>query len=843
MMENQKKSTIWSNNITAYIIAVLVFLAITIAYFSPVLEGKKLDQHDISMHKGMSKEIVDHRESTGEEALWTNSMFGGMPAWQISVVYKGNLMTYVDKVITLGLPTPLNFVFLYFLGFFILLLVLKTDKWVALIGAIAFALSSYFFIILGAGHTSKAHAIGYMALVLAGIILTFRGKYWQGGLLTAVALSLEIKSGHLQITYYLLIIVVIYGIYQLIETIKNNNYAHFLKASGLLIVAALLAILTHSTNLWATYDYGKDSMRGKPELTNEAENKSGGLDRSYITDWSYGIGETWSLMIPYVKGKASGVLGNVDELKHADPAYRKVLAQQTNAYWGDQPGTSGSVYVGIIVVFLFILGLFIVDNRLKWALLAATVLSILLAWGKNFMPFTDFFIDYIPGYNKFRAVSMTLAIAELTIPVLAFMALNKVLTERKTLNSKIKAFYYASGITVGVLILFYITPNTFFNFLNAGEKLQFSQLRQSNDPSQVDVYVSSLENVRIAIFKTDTLRSLFFLIASIVLIYFFIKGKLKAAWFLTGIGLLILVDMFSVDKRYINNDNFVRSSKFEQPFTASTADNYILKDHDPDFRVLDISKSTFNDASCSYFHKSIGGYHGAKLQRYQDIIEHQIQPEIQEMVSGLQSGVTMDKINSIFKNLQVLNMLNTKYVIYSPDAMPIINPMAYGNAWFVNNYELVKSADEEIDAINDYDLNSTAIIDNKFADQLKDFHPDKDSTATISLISYEPNNLIYKYNSTIPQLVVFSEIYYNKGWEATIDGKPTEHLRADYILRSMKVPAGNHTIEFSFEPKIFIIGERISFIASLLLIILIIGTLIYGIKQCRLSGKQEEKKS
>jgi len=404
----KKSGGLWQNNYTVYLVAIVVFLVITMVYFSPLLEGKKLKQHDISMWKGMSKEIADYREATGDEALWTNSMFGGMPAWQISVKSSGNLTSYISKIVTLGLPYPANAVFVYFLGFFILMLVLKVDPWVAIIGSIAFALSSYFFIILGAGHTSKAYAIGYMAPVLAGIILAFRGKYWQGGLLTAVALALEIKSGHLQITYYLLIIVIVYGIYKLIETITSKQYSHFFKASGILIAAALLAVLTHTTNLWSTYDYGQDTMRGTPELTKDAINKSSGLDKDYITAWSYGIGETWSFLIPSVKGGASGLLGNVDEIKEADPAYRSAISQQSNAYWGDQPGTSGSVYMGAIVMFLFVLGLFIVKNKLKWVLLTVTILSVLLGWGKNWMPFTDLFIDYIPGYNKFRAVSMIL---------------------------------------------------------------------------------------------------------------------------------------------------------------------------------------------------------------------------------------------------------------------------------------------------------------------------------------------------------------------------------------------------------------------------------------------------
>ena len=821
----------FKNNAIAYISAIVIFLIITLVYFSPLLEGKKLKQHDITMFKGMSKEIADYRDATGEEALWTNSMFGGMPAWQISVRSSGNLTTYIGKIVTLGLPFPANAVFIYFLGFFVLMLVLKIDPWVALIGSIAFALSSYFFIILGAGHTSKAYAIGYMAPVLAGIILAFRGKYWQGSLLTAVALALEIKSGHLQITYYLLIIVIVYGVYKLIEAITSKQYAHFLKASGFLLVAAMLAVLTHTTNLWSTYDYGQDTMRGKPELTKDTENKSSGLDKDYITAWSYGIGETWSFLIPNVKGGASGLLGNVDEIKEADPVYRNAISQQTSAYWGDQPGTSGPVYVGVIVMFLFILGLFIVNNRLKWVLLTVTVLSILLGWGKNWMPFTDFFIDYIPGYNKFRAVSMILVIAELAIPILAFLALSRIVNDPKILSAKKNYIYYSFALTGGIILLFYIAPSIFFDFLSTGEKVQFADLLKGNDATQVNIYLTSLENVRIAIFRADAMRSLIFVVLAALLIYFYSVNKVKKAWLLTGIGVLILIDMVGVNRRYLNNDNFIRAKQFDIPFTASAADNYILKDKDADFRVLDLSKSTFNDASCSYFHKSIGGYHGAKLQRYQDLIEEYLQGEIQSIAGVMTKGVTLEKINNMFKRQQVLNMLNMKYVIFSPDAMPLINNSAFGHAWFADNVVMVSSADEEIAGLGNNNLVNTAIVDKRFASQLEGSSFKIDSGSQINLISYAPNNLVYSYKSSTEQLVVFSEIYYSKGWNAYIDGEQVPYFRANYVLRALIVEAGQHNIEFKFEPRIWVIGERISFIASLLLILLLITGIGFEVKK------------
>ena len=814
---------------TPYLVAIVVFLVITFIYFSPLLEGKKLKQHDITMFKGMSKEISDFRDKTGEEALWTNSMFGGMPAWQISVQYKANLVRYIDKTLMLDLPYPANYVFLYFLGFFILLLVLKNDPWVSLLGAIAFALSSYFFIILGAGHTSKAHAIGYMAPVLAGIILAFRGKLWKGTLLFTLALALQIHAGHLQITYYLLMLVLIYGIYELIRAIQKKQLSYFAKVFGVLIIGALLSASTHFTNLWATYDYGKDTMRGKPELTKDLEIKSSGLDRDYITHWSYGVGETWSLLIPNAKGGASGIIGQQKALDKADRNYRSSIAGQ-NAYWGDQPGTSGPVYVGAIVIFLFILGLFIVRSRFKWALLAATILSIFLAWGKNFMPFTDFFIDYIPGYNKFRAVTMTLVIAELTIPILAFLAFGTIIKNRDELRANPKPFYYSLGITSGLTLLFYLFPSVFFSFLSQFELQQFESMKSSADPVQLAAFITNLEDVRIAIFKSDAIRSFIFIVLAGGFIWAFVKGYLNKGILIIALALLLLADMATVNWRYINNDNFERARKVDAPFTAAKANKEILKDTDPDFRVLDITKSTFNDASTSYFHKSIGGYHGAKLQRYQDLIEAYIQPEITNVMEVLQSGITQEKIENLFNRQQVLNMLNTKYLIYNPEAPPLYNQSAFGHAWFTNEYVYVNSADEEIEALNNYNLRETAIIDKRFEEYVAGRNFEKDFSANITLESYAPNHLTYKYNSGKDQILVFSEIYYDKGWDAYLNSEQVPYFRSNYVLRSMVVPAGSGTIEFKFEPKVWAVGEKISFVSSLLLILLLLGWIIWEIK-------------
>ena len=828
------------NRLTPYIIALVLFLGITIVYFSPLWEGQKLKQHDIAMFKGMSKEIVDFRAKTGEEPLWTNSMFGGMPAWQISVRYAGNLMQDLDRVLLLGLPGPSDYVFLYFLGFFVLLLVMKVDPWLSIIGAIAFALSSYFFIILGAGHTSKAHAIGYMAPVLAGIILTFRGKYWKGALLTAVALALEILAGHLQITYYLLLLVLVYGVYMLYVSLKEKQMPHFLKASGILILAAGFAILTNITSLWGTYQYSKYTMRGKPILAKEKQVKSGGLDKDYITAWSYGIGETWSLMIPDVKGGASGYIGDNKALQDIPAQYRRLVSQQ-NAYWGDQPGTSGPVYVGAFIIFLFVLGMFVLEDRVKWPLFAATVLSILLSWGKNMMWLTNLFIDYFPGYDKFRAVSMILVIAELTIPLIAILGLNKIMKDPGVIKKNMKAFYITLGLTGGFALLFYLFPSVFFTFFSKNELHYFDQLRAHNDASQVALFVNNLEKVRIAIFRKDVLRSLFFIVIGAGLLFLYLRGRLKKTGFLLLLGALVLIDMVGIDQRYLNDSNYEPQLKARQPFLKTQADRDIDKDQSLDYRVVDLTKNVFNDASTSYFHESIGGYHGAKLQRYQDIIDKYLLSEINDMRKVLSSRPGLEQVDSALRKQQIMNVLNTKYLIYNPKAQPIYNRYAFGNAWLVNDYHLLKTPDAVIDALGKIDLHSVAVVQNQFAHQLKGKQFPVDASASIQLTSYAPNKLVYEFHSKATQLAVFSEVYYPKGWEVTLDGKRVPYFRADYFLRGMVIPAGKHQIVFSFKPKVWVIGEKVSLIASLSLLLLIAYFLFLEIRKFIAKPKKEKK--
>lgn len=801
--------------------AILVFIGITIAYFSPLLEGKRLDQHDINMFKGMSKEIVDFREKTGEEALWTNSMFGGMPAWQISVIYSGNLMRYFKQIVELGLPYPANAVFVCFLGFFILLLVMGIDPWLSLTGAIAFGLSSFFFISIGAGHSSKVHAIGYMAPVIAGIVLAYKGNYLKGALLTAIALALEIEAGHLQITYYLLLIVLILGLAQLIDAIRFKNLPHFGKATGYLIIAAIIAVLTHFTSLYAAYDYGKDTTRGKPILTKDVTDQTDGLDRSYITHWSYGIGETWSLLIPNAKGGASAMIGTKHpSLENADKGIRQAVAQQ-NAYWGDQPGTSGPVYVGAIVVFLFVLGAFVVKGKYKWILLGATFLSIILAWGKNYMPATNFFLDYIPGYDKFRAVTMTLVIAELCIPLLAFLGLYEIYKNPSLLKVNQKYFFIAFGLTGGLSLLFYLLPDLFFNFQSSEEIIEYAKIRQNNptDAGQIDMFLKNLDAVRIGIFKTDALRSFFFISLAAGLIYAFSLNKLKQNYLLIALTLLIVVDMVMIDNRYLNNSKFVSKQKSEVPFQASTANKEILKDSEPGYRVLDLTSSVFNDASASYFHRSIGGYHGAKLQRYQDLIENNLQYEISDFSKVMQNKPDMMSLDAQLEKSVALNMLNTRYIIYHPQAAPIPNQHAFGSAWLVNSIVWATNPNQEIELIRTTDLKSTAIVNEEFRKEAGSIETKALGDAKIELVNYEPNKLEYQVKSNQTSLAVFSEIWTSKGWNAYIDNAKSPLLRANYLLRAVVIPEGEHKVVLKYEPKIWSVGQKISFASSFLLIV------------------------
>ncbi len=824
--------------IKPYIIGILIFIALSVIYFNPIIEGKSLKQGDITNFKGMSKEIVDFRNKTGQEPLWTNSMFGGMPAYQISVKYKSNLVRYIDKIFQLGLPHPANLVFLYFLGFFILLLVLKVDPWLSVLGAIAFAFSSYFFIIIQAGHNSKAHAIAYMAPVLAGIIISFRGKHILGAILSALFLSLELEAGHPQITYYLFLIIIILGITEFIYAVKQKTYIAFLKTIGVLLIAGIIALGTNITSLWLTYQYGKKTIRGKSELTFNKKNKTTGLDKDYATAWSYGKAETMTLLIPdFMGGSSQGGLSKSSETykaltDHGVPQSKaKQYIKHLPLYWGSQPFTSGPVYIGAIVFFLFILGLFIVKGKIKWWILAAVVLSILLAWGHNFMAFTNFFLDNVPFYNKFRSVSMTLVIAELAMPLLAVLALKKLFdknSNKKELLKSLKTSFYIVG---GILLFFTLFSGLLFSFKSPND----AQYIAGGYPGWL---MKAIQEDRQSLLVADSFRSFIFVLLTFITLWAFISNKLKKKYTYIILTLLLLFDMWPIDKRYLNNEKsngmyvqWESKRKSKNPFQPTKADIEILKDKAPDFRVLNLAVNTFNDASTSYFHKSIGGYHGAKLRRYQEVIDHQLIPEINIFKKTLSNKPNINSLDLLLSKFSALNMLNTKYIILNPEAQPLLNSHALGNAWFVKDFELVDNADSEITALDNFDPAKTAIIDKRFKKYLQNYINGKDSLAAIRLTSYKPNHLTYRYNTSKEQLTVFSEIYYFKGWNAYIDGKLSPHFRANYILRAMIVPKGKHTIDFKFEPKVYYVGEKISLASSIILILLVLGLGFVEIKK------------
>ncbi len=803
------------------ILCIVAFALITLVYFSPIMQGKRLKQQDIEMYRGMSKEITDFKEATGEQSLWTNSMFGGMPAWNISVSQNSNLISYIHKGLSVGFPHPIGAVFISMLGFFILLLVLDCSVWISFIGALAYGFTSYLYIVIGAGHNSKAMAMAYMAPVIAGILLTYKGKYLWGAVLTAISLALEIRAGHLQITYYLLLIVVCIVIAEVVEMIREKKYVHFLKASGILLGVAIIAILTSTTTLYANYEYGKETLRGKPVLKANVANQTKGLDRDYVTQWSYGIGETWSLMIPNVKGGASGYIPeNSSALNGLDRTNKQLMPYYPGAYWGDQPFTSGPVYVGAIVCFLFVLGLFVVKGKYKWVLLAATVLSILLSWGKNFMGFTDFFLDYIPGYNKFRSVSMTLVMAEVCMPLLALLALAEIFKNPDVLKKNMRYFWISLGLTAGVCLLFYAMPKTFFSFTGEGDSRNIANFvasvqQQTGYSLDKQGFTNALIQTRVAIFRADAVRSFGYIMVAAVLMLLSIKGKLKANYMFAGLAVLVAIDMFVIDKRYLNNDNFIDKRKADKPFVMSEVDKKILQDKDLDYRVINLATNTFNDASTSYFHKSIGGYHGAKLRRYQDIIDKYLSRQ-----------------NASY--WKVLDMLNTKYVIYPKNNKNVaeVNPDAYGNAWITSEIQWVATPNEEIDAIATTDVKNVAIVNEEFRDLVGDFKASP-AEGTVKLVDYKPNELRYQFDSSKDELVVFSEIWTKKGWTMWIDGGQSPLMRADYILRAAIVPGGQHEIVMRYEPSIWRIGNTIQFVTSLLILLGLAYVIFITVKKSR----------
>ena len=807
------------------LIAILAFIVISFIYFFPAItEDRILFQHDTVAGAGSGQEAKEYYERTGERTRWTNALFGGMPTYQMSPSYDSTEpLTFVQKVYHLFLPNYVWLTFIMMLGFYILLRAFGIPAWLAGLGGIIWGFSSYFFILIAAGHIWKFITLAYIPPTIAGIVLAYRKKYLLGGIITALFMAMQILSNHVQMTYYFLFVILFMVGAFFEDAWRKKELPQFFKATGVLIVAGLIGVSINLSNLYHTYEYSKETMRGKSELKYEgaaAKQTSSGLNRDYITQWSYGIGETFSLLVPNVKGGASVPLSRSEKaMEKANPMYSSLYSQLTQ-YFGDQPMTSGPVYVGAFVLMLFILGCFIVKGPMKWALLGATIFSILLSWGKNFMGLTDFFIDYIPMYNKFRAVSSILVIAEFTIPLLAIFTLKEILTKPELLKEKLKYIYISFGLTGGLALLFAIAPRLFFPTYIPGNEM--AALQNALPADQLSPIIANLEEMRVHLFTSDAWRSFFIVTIGTLLLLAYNAKKLKATWTVAAIALLCLGDMWSVNKRYLYDEQFIPKSEQTATFRKTQTDELILQDPSLDYRVLNFAGNTFEENNTSYWHKSVGGYHAAKLRRYQEMIDHHIAKEMQAAYQEVATaGGQMDSVNAA--KFPVLNMLNTKYFIFPAgqqgQTVPIENPYTFGNAWFIDKIQYVNNANEEIDAIGQVDLQQTAIVDSKFKEALKGVNEGyKDSLSTIRLTSYEPNQLVYETSSPQDGIVVFSEIYY-PGWTATIDGKPADIARADYILRAMNVPAGKHTIEMRFDPQSLHITEGIAYGAMALLLV------------------------
>lgn len=790
-----------------HLIVLVGFIVCALLYFNPVLQGKTIFQSDIVHYQGMAKQQKDFKAETGEETYWTNSAFGGMPTYQLGAKYPNNYIKKLDLSLRF-LPRPADYLFLYFLGFYILLLVLKVDWKLAGLGALAFGFSTYLIIILGVGHNSKAHAIAYMPLVLSGIILTFRKKYIAGFLLTAVAMGLELVANHYQMTYYLLLLVIVLGIVYLIDAYKKQELPHYFKSIGILAVAVILSIGLNATNILSTKEYVKESTRGKSELTINPDGtrraNTNGLSKEYITEYSYGIVESFNLFIPRFYGGGSGEdVGENSAMykfftdRGVSPAEAKEYAKSTPTYWGDQTIVEAPAYIGAVVIFLFVLGLFLVKGRLKWWLLSGTILSLLLSYGKNLDFLTDFFINVVPLYNKFRAVSSIQVILELCIPVLAIFALVRLFNNFSNDEEKLNALKKTTIITAGFAVLILLGKLFgIFDFVGGNDGYYRQNYGQD--------FVDALREDRASFLTMDTFRTIIFVLLSAGVIYLFLKKKVNETKVILAFAVLIVVDLVSVDRRYVNNEDFVSKIKMERPYQANKADLQILKD-DSNYRVYDL---TSGGAKASYFHNALGGYHAAKPKRYQDLYEFYLSNN----------------------NINVLNMLNAKYIIgqgENGEPFPYVNNEANGNAWFVKQLKNVETADQEIKTLDSLDNKNVAVFS---ISELQEKTFQVDSTASIKVETYKPNYIKYNSNNSNDGFAVFSEMYYGNGWNAYIDGNLMPHYKVNYALRGLQIPKGKHTIEFKFEPKVVKTGSQIAFASSVILFLLIIGGLFYQFK-------------
>ena len=801
-------------SLTPHLVALLLFIVIAFAYFLPVIEGKELVAHDTDSWRSMAQETIEYNKSHDDVTLWTNSMFGGMPNYQISMVQPNNVLQYVEKVI-MSFPRPVSNVFLYLICFYILLLSFGLKPWQAIAGAIGFTFASYNFIVIAAGHNSKAITIAYVAPLIGAVFLAFREKRFLGAVLTAFFLSLAIRANHIQILYYTLIILFFFAIVEFIFSIREKKFPDFLKSAGVLIIAAIIAVGMNATSLLTTYEYSHYTMRGKSNgLTADTQSSQHGLNKEYITQWSYGVDETLTLLIPdFMGGASTGKLsmksetaGHLKNLGVPDGQIKQIVTQLP-LYRGTQPGTSGPVYLGAIVIFLFVLSFFVVDKKLKWWLVPMIILTMMLSWGKNFMPLTDFFIDYVPMYNKFRAVSMTLFATGFGIALLAFLAMKEVYEGNISKEKLTKSITVSALITGGICLVFALVPSLAGSFVSPQDAQFQGDYAFLKDTLPLD---------RQSLLRSDAFRSLVFIILGAFVLWSFVKGFLKKNVSIALLAFFILIDLFPVAKRYLNDDNF-ESKRPTQLVQKTPADEAILQDKSQ-FRILDATVDIFNDATPSYFHKNIGGYHAAKLRRYQELINMQLTGEIGKLFGAFGSATTAESITPVFDSLRVMNMLNIKYVIYNKQAPPLVNPYHNGNAWFVNNIRIAQDANEEMKLLGEIDTRHELVIDKSLASAL----PSKvtpDSTAKISLKSYAPNHLIYSVDTKTDQVAVFSEIYYDKGWKATIDGKEVPYTRVNYLLRAMPLKAGSYDVEFRFAPGSYSTGNLLALISSVLLII------------------------
>ncbi len=795
----------------------VLFIIASLAYFHPVLQGKKIFQSDIAQYTGMAKEQADFRNTNGEEPYWTNSAFGGMPTYQLGANYPHNYVKKLDRLIRF-LPRPADYLFLYFIGFYILLCCMKVDYRLAAIGALAFGFSTYLIIILGVGHNAKAHAIGYLPLILSGIVLTFRKKYIWGFILTALAMALEISANHYQMTYYFMLLVLVLGIAYLIDAIINKTLKNFFISVGILVGAVFLGILVNATSLMATKEYADWSTRGKTELTINPDGSpkasTSGLDKEYITQYSYGIAESMNLFVPRLFGGS-----NSENLGTESNAYTYLTNQGLSRskaleftsglplYWGDQPIVAAPAYIGAIVFFLFILGILLVQGRVKWWLVGGTIMALLLSWGKNFGLLTDFMIEFFPLYDKFRAVSSIQVILELCAPIMAIMALVELFKSSLEKSKKLNALKISVLVVLGFVILLFLLKGT-FDFVGQSDETYRKYFG--------DEIMTMIQLDRESVYISDLIRSLVYVLLAAVAIWLYIKERIKENILTLALGLLLLFDLVGIDLRYVNENDFVRARQMEEPFQETAMDKQIAKDPEI-FRVYDPSEG-LNGARTSYFHQSIGGYHAAKPAALQDLFDFHVYKN----------------------NMRVLNMLNVKYVVQQDEEgrdYPALNPYANGNAWFVKTLLPVKSANQEIQALDSLDVMNEAVINTNNFPNITPLSFQKDSTATIKLTDYSPNHLTYRSINEQEAVAVFSEMYYANGWNAYIDGIKTPHFKVNYILRAMKVPAGNHKIEFKFEPEVIETGGTITLASTLLLGLFILGGIGFSLRNFR---KKEE---